>query len=106
MPVCEWTGCRVLTVVVGGSVVGVIVVGVAVVTAPCMYPTNQVGVIARYAVAMEYAMGKISARGREILWLNHPCYLGYKGEGRYKQWIILPSAQTLGRYVTRHEIPG
>ena len=27
---------------------------------------------------MEYAKGKISARGREITWLNHPCYLGYR----------------------------
>ena len=33
---------------------------------------------------MEYDKGKISARGREISWLNHPCYLGYKGEVGYK----------------------
>ena len=32
---------------------------------------------------MEYAKGRISARGREISWLNHPCYLGYKGEVGY-----------------------
>ena len=32
---------------------------------------------------MEYDKGKISARGREISWLNHPCYLGYKGEVGY-----------------------
>ena len=38
-------------------------------------------------VAMEYDKGKISARGREISWLNHPCYLGYKGEVGYKNDI-------------------
>ena len=39
-------------------------------------------------VAMEYDKGKISARGREISWLNHPCYLGYKGEVGYKYIYI------------------
>ena len=118
---------QVLTVVVGGSVVGVIVVGVAVESqsqhsgnrairsqanenrhaisllprnvyvamlfkllgwagwpAPCaLRVSNQSG--GSYStVAMEYAKGKISARGREISWLNHPCYLGYKGEVGYK----------------------
>ena len=39
-------------------------------------------------VAMEYDKGKINARGREISWLNHPCYLGYKGEVGYNEGII------------------
>ena len=44
--------------------------------------SNQSGRIYS-TVAMEYAKGKISAQGREISWLNHPCYLGYKGEVGY-----------------------
>ena len=52
--------------------------------APCaLRVSNQLG-RSYSTVAMEYAKGKISARGREILWLNHPCYLGYKGEVGYK----------------------
>ena len=38
---------------------------------------------------MEYAKGKISARGREISWLNHPCYLGYKGQVGYKIILVV-----------------
>ena len=37
---------------------------------------------------MEYDKGKISASGREVSQLNHPCYLGYKAEVGYKLYIM------------------
>ena len=52
--------------------------------APCALRVSNQSGRSYSTVAMEYANGKISARGREISWLNHPCYLGYKGEVGYK----------------------
>ena len=42
---------------------------------------------------MGYDKGKISATGREISWLNHPCYLGYKGEVGYKVTLNFRSSR-------------
>ena len=53
--------------------------------APCALRVSNQSGRSYSTVAMEYAKGKISARGREISWLNHPCYLGYKGEVGYKK---------------------
>ena len=56
---------------------------------PCALRVSNQSGSSYSTVAMEYAKGKISARGREISWLNHPCYLGYKGEVGYNIIIKL-----------------
>ena len=62
---------------------------------PCALRVSNQSGRSYSTVAMEYAKGKISARGREISWLNHPCYLGYKGEVGYKHNYI--DYQRVGR---------